>query len=283
MSRSRYGYGLSPMHRLTRKHRLSPIRWIVAAAMFLLVSPPVWGYIVFLKDGSQLTTKSKYRIEGDKAILILPSGTEASYDAALIDFEKTDAVNVVDYGNAKLLEGVGGPKLLAKNVEIEDEDAGFGEFISGRSLALPEVRRRNPEASASADDGPPTTPAGFIDLLALRRKPYPNTEITTEVLGYLKGQGIDRVRIYQGTESDRPLIEIVAASEASVFKALQDSANGLVQIHERFPRDVAAFELLLMNESQALAGQFILTPERANLLASGQLNPSTFFLRFVEF
>ncbi len=269
------------MSRSRRSYGPSSIRWLLVTVALLLVSLPVWGYIVFLKDGSQITTKSKYRIVGDKVFLTLPSGTEASYDAAQIDIEKTEAVNVVDYGNARLLEGVGPPKLLAKNVEIENEEAGFGEFISGRSLALPEVRKR--DAGAAAETGPPTTSAGFIDLMAVRRKPYPNSEITTEVLGYLKGQGIDRVRIYQGTAADRPLIEVVTASEASVFKALQDSADGLVQIHERFPREVAAFELLFMNESQARAGQFILTPERANLLASGQVKPSSFFLRFVEF
>ncbi|MEM7585010.1 MAG: hypothetical protein AAF560_16570, partial [Acidobacteriota bacterium] len=240
------------------------LKGLIVAVLLAAVSAPAWGYIVFLKDGSQITTKTKYRIEGDKAILILPSGTEASYDASEIDVEKTEAVNVIDYGNAKLLEGVGGETLLPKGARFEEEDSEFGEFISGRSLALPEVRRRD-AATAKTPGGPPTTQAGFLDLLSLRRKPYPNSEITTEVLGYLKGQGVDRVRIYQGTEPDRPLIEVVAASEASVFKVLQDSANGLVQIHERFPRDVAAFELLLMTESQARAGQFILTPERATL------------------
>ncbi|MCP5117176.1 MAG: hypothetical protein GY953_40645, partial [bacterium] len=107
--------------------------------------------------------------------------------------------------------------------------------------------------------------------------------ITAEVLGYRKGQGVDRVRIFQGTEPNRPLLEIVAASEASVFKALSDSANGLAQIHQRFPKQVAAFELVMMNESQARAGQFVLTPELANLLVTGRLKPPGFFLRYVEF
>ena len=117
----------------------------------------------------------------------------------------------------------------------------------------------------------------------MRREPYRNSEVTEEVLGYLKGQGVDRVRIFQGTEADRPMLEIVAASEASVFKALKDSASGLVQIHERFPKEVAAFEVVLMTESQARAGQFMLTPELAELLVGERINVSNFFLRYVEF
>lgn len=248
--------------------------------VLLLIGSPAWGYIVFLKDGSQIQTKEKPRIEGEKAILILPSGTEAFYDAGEIDFKKTEEVNVIDYGTAKLIEGLDKVTTLAQDARFETEDPTFGDYIAGRSLALPEVRRRE---AVTDDAGLPSTQAGFVDLMSLKRQPYPHSEITAEVLGYLKGQGVDRVRIFQGTEPDRPLLEIVTASEASVFKALSDSANGLAQIHERFPKKVAAFELVMMTESQARAGQFVLTPELANLLVTGRLKPAGFFLRFVEF
>lgn len=260
--------------------RRPSIRRCLLAAALLLAAAPAWGYIVFLKDGSQIQTKEKYRIEGDKAILILPSGTQASYDASEIDVEKTERVNVVDYGTARLLEGLEG-REQENRPRPEDRKPTFGEYISGRDLALPEVRKR--QVAQKREGELPFTQAGFVDLMALRREPYPNTEITGEVLGYLKGQGVDRVRIFQGTAASRPLLEIVAASEASVFKALRDSAHGLAQIRERFPKEVAAFELVLMTDSQARAGQFLLTPELADLLVSGQVNPPTFFLRYVEF
>ena len=267
---------------MSRIHHPSGLRPHARTALFvalLLVASPAWSYIVFFKDGSQITTKEKFRIEGDKAILILPSGTEASYDASEIDIEKTERVNVIDYGTAKLIEGLNKTTQLPKGVRFEEEPS-FGEYISGRNLALPEVRKR---VAATTEGELPITRAGFVDLMAFRRSPYPSAEITTEVLGYLKGQGIDRVRIFQGTETDRPLIEIVAASEASVFKAIKDSASCLAQIHENFPELVRAFELVLMTESQERAGQFVMTPELADMLVGGQLNVSQFFLRFVEF
>ncbi len=257
----------------SRRHAL------LIAALLLLVSP-AWGYIVFLKDGSQIQTKEKYTIEGETAYLILPSGTKASYKASEIDVEKTDKINVVDYGTAKLIEGLNKQTLLPKNVRFEAEEPSFGEYISGRSLALPEVRKRQ---AVRNEAELPVTGAGFVDLMALQRSQYPSSEITAEVLGYLKGQGVDRVYLFQGTETDRPLIEIVAASEASVFKAIKDVASGLVQIHEQFPELVTAFELVLMTDTQERAGQFVMTPERAELLVSQQVTVPQFYLRFVEF
>ncbi len=282
MSRSRRPSNPLTMFRLrpfgAALFRLRPFGAALIAVLLLMASPAS-GYIVFLKDGSQIQTKEKYRIEGDMAILILPSGTPASYHASEIDIKKTEEVNVVDYGTATLIEGLNKQTRLAKDTRFEEESR-FGEYIAGRNLALPEVRKR---VAATPEDQLPMTRAGFVDLMAFRRSPYPSAEITGEVLGYLKGQGIDRVRIFQGTETDRPLIEIVAASEASVFKAIKDSANGLVQIHESFPELVTAFELVLMTESQDRAGQFVLTPDLADLLVSGKLSVPQFFLRFVEF
>ncbi len=74
--------------------------------------------------------------------LILPSGTQASYKASEIDIEKTEKVNVIDYGGTtKLIEGRGKPKQLPKGVRFEEEPS-FGQYISGRTLVRPEGRAR---------------------------------------------------------------------------------------------------------------------------------------------
>ncbi|MEM7353298.1 MAG: hypothetical protein AAF657_21055 [Acidobacteriota bacterium] len=269
------------MRRSCQPARLGRFRHSLIFAGLLALSLPAWGYVVFLKDGSKIDTKEKYRIEGDRAILILPSGTEAFYDASQIDVEKTQQANVINLSNATLIEG-GRQTRLPANLRTGEEDLAFERFVSGRSLALPKVRRRDAEQQVT-DKGHPTTDAGFVDLMTIPRKKYKNNDVIAEVLGYLKGQGVDRVRIFEGTEKDRPLLEIVAASEASVFKALEDSANSLVQIRERFAKEVAAYELVMMTESQDRAGQFLMTPETADLLASGRMKAQTFFLRYVEF
>ncbi len=260
-------------------------RTVIPLLLLLLLAVPAGAYTVFFKDGSQITTRDKYRIEGDRAILTLPNGAEYFYDAAQIDVEKTEQFNQVNLGTAKLIEG-GETQRIPENQSLDDKVT-LKDLLSRREsgLAMPERRQRAVETVPDAGSGTavPRTKAGFIDLLNLSRDPYPKPTIMGEVMRFLKGQGVDNVRLYRGSQGDRPLVEIVAASEASVFKALKDSANSLVQIHERFPDDVGAFELLLLTENQVRAGQFTLTPELANRLVTGELDPPSFFLRYVEF
>ncbi len=267
-------------------HRLPYPARLIVVLLLLLLPASAGAYTVFLKDGSQITTKEKYRIEGDKAILVLPNGSQYFYDAAQIDVEKTEEFNLVDLGTAKLIEG-SETRQIPVNESLDDKVT-LKDLLRRREsgLAMPEPRQRAAESTRDPDPGgaaAPRTKAGFVDLLNLSRDPYPKPTIMSEVMRFLKGQGVDNVRLYRGTQADRPLVEIVAASEASVFKSLKDSANSLVQIHERFPDDVGAFELLLLTDNQVRGGQFTLTPELANRLVTGELDAPSFFLRYVEF
>lgn len=260
---------------------MSPFRRFAIALILLVVATPTWAYIVCLKDGSQIVTKEKYRVEGDKAYLILPSGTQTSMDLAEIDVAKTEELNKVDLGTARVLEGVG-TKTTPEPVDSEVPQETLGNLLGGRAgLSMPPVRKRQ-QATNSADEIP-LTKAGFVDLMKLQREPYTDSQITTELLQYLKGQGVEEVKIYQGTAADSPLIEVVTNSEASVFKALKDCANALVQMHGRFPERVGALEVLMVTESQVRAGQFVLTPALANLLATGAVKEATFFCSHVQF
>lgn len=274
-------------------HHHPPRRFPLLLAMLalsLLIVAPALAYTVFLKDGTQIIAKEKYRIEGERVILTLPSGTQAFYQAAEVDIAKTEEFNKVDYGTAKVIEGKE-TRTLATDEALDDKVT-LTDLLSRRekTLAMPEPQRRAPDTPTPTERDSqelaasvPRTKAGFADFFEMPREPYPKAVILSEVMRYLKGQGWDAVRLYRGTRLDRPLVEIVAASEASVFKAMKDAANGLVQIHERFPEDVGGFELLLVTDSQLRAGQFTLTPELANLLVTEELDVASFFLRYVEF
>ena len=187
-------------------------------------------------------------------------------------------------GTARLIEGQRTTQLSTE-VSLNDRTT-LRDLVGDRTgLTLPEpTRRPTPgQATVETEQGSiPLTSAGFVDLMSLGKRPFPNREISGEVMGYLKGQGIENVRIFQGSQSDHALLEIVTASEASVFKAIKDSANGLVQIQQRFS-EVSAFELLLVTDSQIRAGQFVLTPELANLLVTDAVDLPSFYLRYVEF
>lgn len=252
----------------------------------LLLAGPASAYIVILKNGSQITTQKKYEVQGDKVLLTLSNGTKASYRASDVDFAKTDEVN--RYGtlnNSQIIDVKEEPKPVTVR---PDDEKSFGDLISNRNLALPEAGRRpaaSPAAAATAkpSSGGTSTAAGFVNMPALPRKPLADGELSGEIMTYLRGQGVDEIRIYQGSRSRRALVEIVASSEASVFKVMKDAANCLLQIEQRAPKKLEALELYLTADGKLPAGQFTLTPDLANQLASGRVEPSTFFVRYVEF
>ena len=145
---------------------------------------------------------------------------------------------------------------------------------------IPTVRR---------DKGEPTpgklskTKAGYLDLSTLPRKPYTHADLTAEMQQFFRGQGIDEVEIYEGTQADRPLLEITTNSEGSVFKALNTTANALLHMREAFPGKIAAFEVLLTTPERERAGQFVLTPEMATDLISRKVDVTAFFVKNVQF
>lgn len=256
-------------------------RLLMSLACGILLATPASAYIVILKNGSQITTQKKYEVKGDKVLLTLQNGTTASYKAAEVDFEKTEEVN--RYGimnNSKVLD-VKDPTRPAP-VKQED-DRSFGDLISNRNLALPEQGRKKATADPAENVKSGMTAAGFVNLQALPRKPFAEGELSSEIMAYLRGQGVDDIRVYQGSKAKRALVEIVAASEASVFKTMKDAANCMVQLEGRFPKKLEAIELYLTADGKMPAGQFTLTPDLANQLASGRIEPATFFVRYVEF
>jgi hypothetical protein len=259
------------------------LRAAVLAVVLAGVTVPAWAYIVVLKDGTQITTEGPYVKQGNQVLLTLPSGTQVTYPLADVDLAKTDELNAgTNLTNAKLL-----PSNKARQVERDKakqpEKKTFAELFAERSgsLALPETKKRSNAGQNGGEAELPRTSAGFIDFGALSRKPYPDDAVSAEILRYLR-QGGEDVRIFAGSAPGRPLVEIVTVSEASVFKALRDAANCLLQMNDRFP-GVQGIDLLLLAEGQGRAGQFSLDREKASQLATGEIEPPTFFLRYVEF
>ena len=78
---------------------------ILAAGLALaLAASSSWAYTVYLKDGSKLVAKDKYKVQGDMALIVLANGTQTSLKLAEIDQEKTALANQSNYGTAVVLE-----------------------------------------------------------------------------------------------------------------------------------------------------------------------------------
>jgi hypothetical protein len=252
----------------------------IAALALALVAAPLAAYTVYLKDGSKILAKEKYRVDGDKAIITLVNGTDSFLQLSEIDVPRTEEANQNDYGTAVVLEGVTPPKTPPPAAE---NDKSLSELIQERGTAmreLPEARREEPTADEA---GLPRTPGGWIDLTGFPRQPYSEDNVAGELKTFLHSQGLDSAKVFQGTAPGRPFLEIPAGSEAGVFRALAVCANALLHARDLFGERVKALELLMLTPNQERGGQFLLTPEEAADLAARRVEVAAYFLHSVEF
>lgn len=258
---------------------------VLFALALALLAVPLSAYTVYLKDGSKIVAKQKYEVQGDKAIITLPNGTPSFIDLAEIDVKRTEEANRESYGSAVVIERSQArdiPSVASQQGSAEDKS--LQELIQERSAggvrALPEVRR---EESSAEEGRRLRTPAGWIDLAALPRRPYSDEAVATELKSFLRAQELDSAKVFQGTTPGRPFLEIPASSEAAVFRGLLVGANALLHARERFGDRVRSLELLMLTPTQQRGGQFVLTPDQAERLAARQVEVTAFFLYNVQF
>jgi hypothetical protein len=238
------------------------------------------GYLVYLKDGHTIAAKEKYKVDKDKAIIILLNGTQTFIPLAQVDVAKTDQANREGYGSAVVLPGAPQEVVPAGKAPT---DRTLGDLIKSREAAPRELPTTRRDKNAPMPGRMMKTRAGFNDLSTLPQKPYPNAEVATELHQSFHSQGFEDVEIFEGTQGDRLLLAITTNSEGSVFKALSAAANALLRVRELYPNKVGALELLLTMPSRERAGQFVLTPEQASELAAKKTDLAGFFVRNVQF
>jgi len=252
--------------------RTSPKRtiWPFFLLLTVVLSAPLLAYTVYLKDGSRLIATEQPTIEEGQAIITLQNGTRTSIAASEIDVEKTRDANKNDYGTALVLEE-------GTFTELTDENAGRPRGRLSDVGSQPTVGKR-PAARREI-----TLAAGDA-LDSWQRVPYRgNLDIATEILDVFRGQGIEQVGIYQGTQSKRLLIELSTNSESGVFRALKITAGAMSRAHGLFPDDLDAIELIMATAQRDRAGQFVLTPAQAALLLESDAEISSFYVANVRF
>lgn len=271
------------MRRMNRMNRMNVAAAVLAS---LLLAGPLAAYTVYLKDGKTILAKGKYKVVNGRALITLPNGTQTSLDAGEIDVRKTDEANRSDLGNAVIVEG---RSAGAEGKAVPPAQRTLSEFIATREpgprgTETPKSEARRETAGTSGTAGRLTkTRAGFPDLSTAGRKPYANLDVATQLQQYFRGQSIEGVEIYGGTQGDRVMLEITTNSEASVFRALTAAANALLHVREQPAARVAALELLLTTPQRERAGQFLITPELASDLLAQKLEVSAFFIQNVQF
>lgn len=245
----------------------------------LLAAGPLAAYTIYLKDGSTVQAKGKYRIEGDRAYIVLPNGTQSFIPAREIDVRKTEAANKADYGgNAVILQEAAPP---TDGTKAPPQQRRLSDVIAKRGAELPGPQRD--PVKAAPVDVVVKTKSGNPDFTTLPRRMYEPAEIANEIRQFFLGQGVPEVTIYAGTRPSHPLVQVTVGTENGVFKGLAVGANAVLHIRDRFPGKVDAFDLLLVTSAGERGGQFVLTPEMASQLVAKKVQLAAFFVENVQF
>jgi hypothetical protein len=247
-------------------------RVVLALAALLLAATASQAVVIYFKDGSKEILADRYRVDGDRIIAVLQSGQETAIPLAAVDLEKTEAMSKVAKGSAVVIDRV--------------QDGDVETLKQARTVAdLMRERSTLPTPAPLAENTSRTlryTPAGNVDFLNSSRRQLTPAARATLVESLLDSHGLSAAAAYQGTQANRVLIDIVAATRGEVFEALQSSAAMLLELRQAWP-EVRGLELAMATGTRSRAGQFVLTPEQAELLASGGTTPAEFFVANVLF
>jgi hypothetical protein len=255
-----------------------PVLGFVAALLVAAMASPLFAYTVFLKDGSSIEAKEIHRIEGDRVIITLPNGTETFIDRDEVDLERTREFNKNNIDGALLLEG---GETRGLPVQQPKENNTLGHLIASGEA---KTRTRDPirRSTSQVQSGPSRSPAGYLDFGGLPRRAYGDAAILSDLRSYFTSQGLE-TQVFSGTRNAHPLLEVTTNSEEAVFKTLQVVAQALPQLRDRYASRVEAIELLMRTDRGSAAGQFVITPELADKLNSGETEVAALFVREVQF
>ena len=266
-------------------HRVRPLVFTLLVAFACgLVALPAWSYVIILKDGSRMEAEEKYTVRDGRAYFVLPNGAETYLAADEIDVAATERVNRVGPGGALVIEGGEVRERTPGERSNVEEAPRLADLIAARETGPGrlERQRRDPGASAVGATASRTS-AGFTDLGSLPRRPLPDLDLAADLQQFYRGQGVEGAELYRGTSGDRPFVEITTNSEASVFRALEVSAEALVALRDGDEERVGALEILLTTPERQRAGQFVMTPELAQALAGEEVTVARFFIENVQF
>ena len=249
--------------------------------VLLLAASAASAYTIYLKDGSRLVAAQKYRIDGDRALITLQSGTTTAIKASEIDVARTEEANKGNYGTAVVLEGAA---VVDKPVPVAPP-AGkdLSSLIAARGVGprdLPDVKRPEPLKGTPTTAG--MTPGGFPDFATVPHNAL-SVELTGEIQRVFFEHGLREVAIWRGTKPDRALVEVTVTSEATVFKTLAIVAKLLDEVRAQHRTDLAAVELSLVSAQGGRGGQFLMTQDQAADLLSNKIDISTYYVANLQF
>ena len=242
----------------------------LALALLLAAAVSAGAVVIYFKDGSKEVIAESYRIDGSHLIATLQSGQVISLPVDEVDLPKTEANQELARGSAKVI----------------DTPATDADVPRRRERTLADLMRDRPAPATppAASSAPRTlrrTPSGNVDFLVMARQSL-EPERAQAILDLLRRQGVRDAQVFRGTSSRRVLVDIVTAARGDVFAALEGCAAALEEIQASFA-EIEALELVMSTATRSRGGQFVLTPQDARRLRSGEVTAAEHFVEHVLF
>lgn len=239
----------------------------------LATAPAVFAYTVVLKNGSTLEATRRYSIRPDgKAVVVLANGTTLLLEIAEVDVKKTEELNRANDDSVVVLDDRRpgaprnqGPKPTLQDMRARPSEAERAPATRGTPLVVPTRPSESPEGRGSS------------------HRPFANAALAAQLETAFRSHGVDGVRIYQGSDGRRPLIQVSTPNEAGIFSALEVAAQALIALRQASPDTIATLELRLETPGGDRGGEFLITPEQAKDLADGKIDAARFFVKYVQF
>ena len=259
--------------------------WVLTLVLFLMGPSILQAYTIVLKDGSTIQSKTKYEIRGDKAYILLVNGTQTVLDLNEINIEKTDETNLMDVGDALLIDG-GEVRLINPKTELKKKELSLTELsrIAREAKATAELENETDDQTEILNlEDLPRTLSGNIDLLGLPRRLY-RSEIVIRAFAtaFAELEALDS-SFYDGTQNSRLFIEVITNDEDMVFALLKATSEVFLSLDQAQKGVPETVELLLLSGGRERAGQFAIDRVRAEELTSEAITVQRFFLQYVEF
>lgn len=238
-------------------------RVAATAALVVLVTSPAWAvYVVILKDGTRISARERFKVQGEMALITLPNGTVTQIQLARIDVAASDKASSKGVGDAVQIEG--GPKPSTPTAAVSER--------SNSSLQEVARQRRLKEEKKAQEAG-----KGGKATLA----PYPDREIASAFYAALETAGIGNIQTFAGSAKGTIRIDGVADKEEQVFSALTTVARRYQEMKSSTSLAPERIELVLKTSTGEDAGNFSFNIDEAGPLLRGEVSVQEFFVRNV--
>jgi len=228
---------------------------------------PASAYTIYLTDGSKIIAQGKYTVDGEKAIIVLESGTQTFLALEEIDVERTDKANENNsIGTALIFED-------GRFVERADVATTKVEIDTVTDL----IARGGATIRESSSGAPSDSDAGTA------LEPLSNSEVATALQTAFREQGVTGVGIFQGSTRQSARLELTTESESSIFRGLEAAAAVLLNLAPEHSELCNRFEISMLSSESERGGDFELTPELAEAIGSKTIELSAFFVEHVRF